>query len=442
MKIDIIHSTIDIAGINLRAMMDDLIQNPPEGGWPLLSKQEVIFREWGDRIINTDNAFVTSDADLVIFLARHASVNPVPVLTVHPAGNFTTADLGGNSHELGFAAPAWMREILRNHRKYAPEGFRVSYEITHHGPTNIHVPYFFVEVGSTETEWRNIDAARAAATSVLMADPDEKIIPMIGFGGTHYAARQTSIALETQGAFGHMMHTRNIAGVDISMIQQMIAKSGAIVAHVDKKSMSKLEIVHIEKLLAKLGIPEVTEGDLHKIGTIPWKIWTNFISFAKGFDPAMKLFPHGEIGTGSPVSIILPEDFFSEAFRGREEVLFAELDRISGVFHTTDKCGKVLPILLTTSSRRQNVAGDLIALSIQQITRTQGATVEGDQIIITRRQFDASLARVQGIPSGPLFGKLVAGESVILSDGRMITPDMVTKTIRFIIHIPRLENYS
>lgn len=442
MQIDIIHSTVDTAGVNLRAAIDDLIQHPPEGGWPLLTKHQITFRTWNERIINASDAITSPDADLVIFLARHASVNPVPVLTVHPAGNFTTADLGGSPRELGLAAPAWMRAILRNHQKYAPEGFRVSYEITHHGPTNIHVPYFFVEVGSTEAEWQNMEAIRAAATSVLMADPSEEIIPLIGFGGTHYAVRQTAIALETRGAFGHMMHTRNVAGADTEIIRQMIVKSGAIAAHVDKKAMSKSEAAHIEGLLKEIGIPEITEGDLHKIGTMPWKVWTEYLSFAKEIDPAVKLFPHGEIAAGNPASIILPDDFFNEAFNGREEILFAELDRIGGVFHTTGKSGKVLPILLTDVSRRRDIAGDLIALSIQQITRTQDTTVEGDRITITRRQFDARLARTQGVPSGPLFGKLVAGESVTLPDGRTVTPEMVTKTVLSTIHIPGLENYS
>ncbi|HJJ98727.1 MAG TPA: D-tyrosyl-tRNA(Tyr) deacylase [Methanocorpusculum sp.] len=442
MKIDIIHSATDIAGVNIRAAMDDLIRNPPEGEWPLLAQHTITFREWNDRIINADDAIIRPDTDLVIFLARHASINPVPVLTVHPAGNFTTADLGGNPRELGLAAPAWMRAVLRNHQKYAPEGFRVSYEITHHGPTNIHVPYFFVEVGSTEIEWRNVGAVHAAAKSVLMADPEEKIIPLIGFGGTHYAVRQTAIALETRGAFGHIMHTRNIAGTNTAMILQIIEKSGAIAAYLDKKAMSKSEATHIEGLLKELGIPEITEGDLHKIGSMPWNIWIDFLSFAQEIDPAVKLFPHGEIDAGEPSSVILPEDFFYEAFGSREDVLFAELDRIGGVFHITGKSGKVLPILLTTSSRRRDIAGDLIALSIQQITRTQGTTVESDQITITRRQFDARLARTQCVPSGPLFGKLAAGESVILPDGRTVTPDMVTKTVQSIIHIPGLENYS
>lgn len=442
MKIDIIHSTTDIAGSNICAAMDDLIQNPPEGGWPLLSHHQITFHEWNGRIINADDTIISPGAELIIFLARHASINPVPVLTVHPAGNFTTADLGGSPRELGLTAPAWMRAVLRNHQKYVPEGFRVSYEITHHGPTSIHAPYFFVEVGSTETEWKNTEAVRVAAKSVLMADPEEEIIPLIGFGGTHYAVRQTAIALETRGAFGHMMHTRNIAEIDTDMIRQMITKSGAIAAHIDKKAMSNSDAAHIAGLLAGLGIPEVTERDLHKIGTIPWNTWTTFTAFAKQLDPAAKLYPHGTISAGIPAAIILPENLFREAFGGKEETLFTELDQIGGVFHATGTSGKVLPVLITTSDRRSEIAGDLIALSVQQITRTQSTSVEGDRITITRRQFDAQLARTQGVPSGPLFGKLVAGESVTLPDGRTVTPEMVTKTVQSTIHIPGLENYS
>ncbi|MDU9376155.1 hypothetical protein McpSp1_07470 [Methanocorpusculaceae archaeon Sp1] len=443
MKINIIHSSTDIAGSNIRAAMDELIRNPPEGGWPLLAKHAVSFHEWNDRIIHADDNIVDPDADLAIFLARHASVNPIPVLTVHPAGNFTTADLGGNPRELGPAAPAWMRAVLRNHQLYAPKGFRVSYEITHHGPTNIHVPYFFVEVGSTESEWRNTSAVRAAAMSVLTADPSsETVIPLIGFGGTHYAVRQTAIALETRGAFGHMMHTRDVGTVGAEMVLQMIQKSGAIAAHIDKKAMSKPESDHLEKILAGLGFPEITEGDMHKLGSLSWEMWSAFVAFAKEIDPSAKLFPHGDIPSGTPAVVAFPEDFFSEAFGGCEEELFVELDRIGGMFHATGKSGKVLPLVLTTSERRRVIAGELIALSIQQITRRQGTTVEGDLITITRRQFDARLARMQGVPSGPLFGKLVAGESVTLPDGRTITPEMVTNTVRSTIRIPGLENYS
>ncbi len=444
MKIDIIHSTTDIAGVNLRTAMDRLIQTAPENGWPLLNTHEVTFHVIHDRIINATDAATSPDAELIIFLARHASVHPVPVLTVHPAGNYTTADLGGNPGELGYAAPAWMRAVLRNHQKYAPEGYRVSYEITHHGPTNIHAPYFFVEVGSTETEWRDTAAVEAAAKSVLMASPsaDDQILPLIGFGGTHYAARQTAIALETNGAFGHMMHTRNVAAVDEAMIRQMIEKSGAIAAHIDKKALSKQENHHLEGILAKIGVPELTEGDLHKLLHMSWPTWKKFTKLAAETDSELKLFPHGTIQDGEPTVLELPEDLFTTAFSGNEDALFQKLDDIGNVFHATSRSGKLLPLLFTTTGDRRKIAGDLIALSVQQITRTKGTTVEGNRITITRRQFEPGLARTLGLRSGPLYGKLAAGESVTLPDGRTITPDMVTTTTQSTIHIPGLENYS
>ena len=37
-------------------------------------------------------------------------------------------------------------------------------------------------------------------------------VPLIGFGGTHYATRETEIALTSRGAFGHIAHTREVAG--------------------------------------------------------------------------------------------------------------------------------------------------------------------------------------------------------------------------------------
>lgn len=101
-----------------------------------------------------------------------------------------------------------------------------------------------------------------------------------------------------------------------------------------------------------------------------------------------------------------------------------------------------MPTLLTSAKNRQKVSGDLIVLSVQQITRTQDSLVEGDQITITRRQFDPELARTLGVPSGPLYGQLVAGKPVTLPDGRTITPEMVTTVVKTSIKIPGLENYS
>ena len=40
-----------------------------------------------------------------------------------------------------------------------------------------------------------------------------------------------------------------------------------------------------------------------------------------------------------------------------------------------------------------------------------------------RGGFDVDAARARGIPSGPLFGRLKAGETVTLPDGRIFTPE-------------------
>ncbi len=442
MIIDIVNSDSDPAGRNIRAAIDDLLKDPPEGGFPLFKGNEVTFHTIPGRIIHAEKTAVNPDADLIIVVSRHSSVNPVPVLTVHPAGNFGVAGLGGQDRELGLTSPRWMKSILQNHAAFAPEGYRVSYEITHHGPTDFPVPFFFVEVGSTEKEWNDFFACNAAAKSVLYAHPSPETFSLIGFGGTHYAVRQTAIGLETKGAFGHMMHTRDVGSVSADMISQMIARSGGVsAAHVDRNALSKQEISHLEGILTDLGLEEITEGDLRKINSMSFETWSTYRDLAAIAGSDLKIFPHGRILDDTPSVITLPLDLVSAAFLGSEEIFLAELDKMGNIFHTTGKGGRLMPTLLTSAKNRLQVSGDLIVLSVQQITRTQDSLVEGDQITITRRQFDPGLARTLGVPSGPLYGQLVARTPVPLPDGRTITPEMVTKVVKTSIKIPGLENY-
>src|SRR5690606_3890270 len=98
-----------------------------------LEKHELSHCHVRDRLIYQDNIDRELDSDLIIFLSRHSSVNPVPVLTVHVTGNITTADFGGSERVLAFAAPGWMHAILRGLHARRPEGYRVAYEVTHHG---------------------------------------------------------------------------------------------------------------------------------------------------------------------------------------------------------------------------------------------------------------------------------------------------------------------
>ena len=438
MIIDILNSSIDPAGVNIRKAIDSLIETGES--FPLFEGNEITFHTTDQRIIHADNSCVNPDADLIIVVSRHSSVNPVPVLTVHPAGNYNIAQLGGRDFIQGKTAPAWMKAVLQNEAKFVPAGYRVSYEITHHGPTDFPAPFFFVEVGSTEKEWNDEAACTAAAKAVLYAKPATDTIPLIGFGGTHYAVRQTAIGLETRGAFGHIMHTRDVCNVGAEQVAQMVEKSGGVFgAHVDRKSLSRSDAARLEGVLSALKIPEITEGDLLKLNAMSYNSWVKFSEFAKTFNKDIKLFPHGKIAEGKPAVVQIPDDLFSYAFAKYSEVLTGYLESRGNAFHSTGTSGKLLPFIFTTEDFQKIVYADLIALAVQNITRTQESVVRDDSIIITRQVFDARLARSLGIRSGPLFGQLSAGKSVTLEDGREITPDMVMQKTEVTIHIPGLE---
>ena len=441
MIIDILNSEQDIAGCNIRKAIDSLIEEHGTAAFPLFSGNEITFHTTKDRIINTDASQINKDADLVIIVSRHSSINPVPVLTVHPAGNYGIAQLGGNDRELASCSPAWMKSVLQNEATFVPEGYRVSYEITHHGPTNFPIPSFFAEVGSTITEWNDEKAYSAVAKSVLNASPNPDAITLIGFGGTHYAARQTAIALETKGAFGHIMHSRDIAAATPDTVRQMAEKSGGIyAAHIDRKAMPKEDSAHISRILLELGIPELSEGELEKINHMSLESWEKYSEFAKNIDNSLKIHPHGRIEDGTPALIRLPEDLISLAFGKNDEELMQYLDATGNIFHTTGISGKLMPIFLTDDRNSAKASGGLIGKSIQYITRTQETLVDGDSLTVYRRQFDPKLARKLGVPAGPLFGKLASGTEITLPDGTTIHPDMVTAVTEKTIRIPKMEN--
>ena len=124
MKVALVNSRQDKAGVNIRLHIEQLLANNPDGRWQEQGRTYEFF-EVEERLIHAGDVDEHIDADLVIFLSRHSSVNPVPVLTVHVTGNFGVADLGGTPRTLPPAAPAMMQATLRSLAKHCPEGYRV-----------------------------------------------------------------------------------------------------------------------------------------------------------------------------------------------------------------------------------------------------------------------------------------------------------------------------
>lgn len=441
MKIALVSSRADPAGRNIHRHIYEILKCRSGGEIQGARLRQTVYThiEVEGRLIFEDGIDHDTDADSVIFLSRHASVHPVPMLTVHVTGNFGNAELGGKPMSLPPAAPALMQAVLRNLKEHAPPGYSAGYEVTHHGPTELHTPSFFVEIGSTETEWLDEKAGLAVARSVLLADPGP-VIPLIGFGGTHYARRQTEIALSTQGAFGHMAHTREIAGITKEMVSLMASQSHAVAAYIDKKALEGKDLSRIEGLVRELGLVRLAEHDLTGIGTLPWEHYLRIRSMAQSIGPGATVHVHSVQSVEDPVIIRISPDLLSAALTAGGQEFLKELGKIPLV-HLSTKNSPVLPEFITGRDQVETKLHDLINLCVSMIIINEETEIEGDHLIIRKNKMDPVKARELGIPTGPLFGLLMKGEAVHVGN-RVITPGMVQVFGRKDIHIPGLERYT
>ncbi|RQD83956.1 MAG: D-tyrosyl-tRNA(Tyr) deacylase [Methanocalculus sp. MSAO_Arc2] len=435
----LVHSRLDPAGVAIRSAIDDIMKHDRWAEWPLLLNG-VVFHETEGRLIYEEGLDRRIDADRIIFLSRHTSKNPEPVLTVHVTGNFDEAAFGGRPNELSKADPAMMQAVLKNLIRYAPDGYRAGYEVTHHGPGDLTTPSFFVEIGSTEKEWHDPVAARVVARCVLSAEPGA-VVPLIGFGGTHYAVRQTAIAAETRGAFGHIAHSRDAALITQEKIRLMAEQTGAVAGYIDKKAVSGSVASTISNLLTSIGLPILTEGMLREMGELSWETWCRAAELASKVSPGAMMKNHGLWEDCTLTTVEIHEELLNEALWGDNEEFISLLDTITPCIRITTNGRTALPVFIVCQKRASQLASDLITLCVQQITKHSLSVIEGDHLIIRRDRFDPEKARKFGVQPGPLFGRLASGQEVSV-DGRVIRPEMVSSRVVREIRIPGLERYT
>lgn len=186
------------------------------------------------------------DSSCFIFLSKHRSQSGIPTLTCHCTGNFATNLCGGNPKEIAIAYPSLQKSYLKAitaARTRVPE-YEIVIEATHHGPTSLERPVLFVELGSSEKQWTDTNAAACICDSLIqILDNNIECCTHIGIGlgGTHYPNKFSKLLLHSKFGLAAIASKHNLEAVDDAMLEQMIAKTVEPVTHIiiDIKGLGK-----------------------------------------------------------------------------------------------------------------------------------------------------------------------------------------------------------
>lgn len=177
---------------------------------------------------------VYPEAKAFVFLSKHRSDSAIPTLTCHCTGNFAGAPFGGNPKELAVAYPSLQKAYLKAITDARVPNYQVVIEATHHGPTSLEKPVLFVELGSSEKQWADRQAAGAMCDCVL--DVLRKVEPCkkvgVAIGGTHYPTKFNKLLLESEFGLAAVASKHNLDAIDEAMMAQMIEKSVEKVTHI------------------------------------------------------------------------------------------------------------------------------------------------------------------------------------------------------------------
>ena len=123
-------------------------------------------------------------------MSKHAAESGVLALTCHSTGNFSEAKFGGNDRQVAIPHPDLQKHYLQTLQKHQSDfsEFQITIEATHHGPTSLNKPALFIEIGTTEKEWTNVNLCNSIAQILVeVMKKNHKSYPTaICFGGTHY----------------------------------------------------------------------------------------------------------------------------------------------------------------------------------------------------------------------------------------------------------------
>lgn len=197
---------------------------------PLYQSGSVLLATMDEEIIHPPDLDASFRAQAYIFLSTHRAESGIPSLTVHTTGNFANkAVLGARPREMGMVDPDLQKNYLiaLNERRSQLEGYEVTIEATHHGPTSLKRPVLFVELGSSEKQWGDAKAGEVIADALLASLGSnrrcEKVA--IAFGGTHYPQKFNDVLLNGEYGLSAVVAKHSLESIDAEMFGQIIQKT-------------------------------------------------------------------------------------------------------------------------------------------------------------------------------------------------------------------------
>ncbi len=250
MRFGIIVSKLDIAGLLIAKKLEETGFDRQKFALHFIEREQVFADEVND-----------FPEDFFIFASRHRAASGKPSLTCHPIGNWGKAELGGKDRELVSTSAFLLRNYLLELQQQKTANnlpFEVTLECSHHGPF-LSKPTVFIEVGSSEQQWKDENAALVVAQTILKAtnlNCGSNIVPVIGLGGTHYCSEFSKLVLRKQFAFSHVCPEHALPFLNEEMLHKALAasleKSQMIV--LDWKGLGK-EKQRVLDLLSKQPLP-------------------------------------------------------------------------------------------------------------------------------------------------------------------------------------------
>jgi D-aminoacyl-tRNA deacylase len=433
MKVTVVCSSEDLASRNIKQRLLEMTNwKKREGTYTSYSYLNFNMIEVTDRLIFQDRIDRNLKTDLIIFASRHKSVtSPRPLITAHFSGNVAEAKFGGSPHQLARAAPGALKSLMYNLKEFS--NVEIALEATHHGPSNIMKPSVFIELGSSEAEWRNKAMATAIAKAILTLDFDlsfSKCPTAIGFGGTHYAIRHTELLFSSDICFGHIFSLYHLKYLNKELIRSAFEKSEGDFAYFDRKCMGKFK-EKIESLIKELGYEVLRSRDIKEHGGLPWNVYLTLRQEVKKYELA-------DTGKNLRVGALL-RDNISNIVR---EFQLNPVEMELAVVHEAQKVDKdgvrklfdsnamvylersdgfITEVLAKPDIDVKNLINRLQDGCIEILKEHYDIEYSNDQsnIYIIENKFNPQLAAKLGVTPGPLYAELAGGKSVNI-DGKLI----------------------